>query len=446
MNAFSTGSLEKSLAEKEVSSVDASIPMLAQSISQMQMSYAKSESEAVSALLAGWSKSLQEQNERVKWEESHKSYQYDPNSLGEIVKREQSGTSNTLGLQGVGTVDKGSDADMVLLASQMPASVGVHELNIRNMWLTGLNSVVATTAAIGAGATTITGASQTDAVTGAESLTIQKNSETKIEPEKQQNKQVSVEATMLAFLVAGGGVAVIAAPAATGALQLESKVIMGAWNALSAEAASQSATMLAGWFSALWGVGMVYQLAAEKLEKYQSAKEGNTPKHNVEFAKNYAEKLAGSLNQPIFEAQILNLIPAGAEKTPDVKQQDPHVLLTKAKLAQLSVALALILKLEEGVVGDASFKAVVKGEVDLSKNDPYHTGSTKRMLRDEINKLIGDLEPKEREEVLYNLLAYMSEDHSVEKMLDQQSLFYEVLRSRNPDEEALSTFGKLPLD
>lgn len=133
-------------------------------------------------------------------------------------------------------------------------------------------------------------------------------------------------------------------------------------------------------------------------------------------------------------------------KTPDVKQQDPHVLLTKAKLAQLSVALALILKLEEGVVGDASFKAVVKGEVDLSKNDPYHTGSTKRMLRDEINKLIGDLEPKEREEVLYNLLAYMSEDHSVEKMLDQQSLFYEVLRSRNPDEEALSTFGKLPLD
>lgn len=454
VNAFAKESISQSETEK-IAPIEAGVPILAQAISQMemsneskaiaimQMSRIRAKGETLSAFLAEWSKLLQEHNERINREENHKSYQYNLNSTSEVVRGELNSATNMASISSnvEVVIDKGSDGDMVLLASRMPAAVGMHEINRRNAWLTGLNSVVQTTIAAAANGAF----SSADTLAEVDLLAVQKSGDAKIES-LQQNSQTAIETTMLAFLVAGGGLAIVAAPAtAACALQLESKVILGAWNALSAQVETQSAALLAGWFSAMWGVGMLYQLAAENLEKYQGAKEGNTQKHDVEFAKNYAEKLAGTLNQPLFETQMLNLIGIGGGKASEITQ-DSNNLLVKAKLAQLSVALALILKMEEGVVRDSSFKAVVKGEIDLIKNDPYRTASTKRMLCDEINKLIGDLDPQEREQVLYNLLTYMEEDHSVEKMLDQQSLFYEVLRCRSPEESALSTFGKCPLD
>jgi hypothetical protein len=229
------------------------------------------------------------------------------------------------------------------------------------------------------------------------------------------------------------GGALVGAASAIDGLHSESKVFQGAWRAITNHDNDRS-TLIAGWVSSLWGVGLIYQLSVDsmKIDEVEKQRDKQT---DINFAKTYAETLLGIVCSGQFSTFIEAALASATGKSTD-QGGDTHSLISKAKLALLSIALALLLKLEEGTTSELSFSGLLKGEVDLTKNDPYDTASLKRALLDEIHLILAALEPDERDLILYSLLGYMSTNPAIEEMLDQQKVFKNVLNN-NPLEKEL---------
>lgn len=228
------------------------------------------------------------------------------------------------------------------------------------------------------------------------------------------------------------GGALVGAASVIDGFYAESKVIQGAWGAITHQAQDHP-TVIAGWLSSLWGIGLIYQLSADH-KKIDGVKKEKGKPADINFAKTYAETILGVVSSGQFSTSIEAALASATGQSTE-SGADPNSLVKKAKLALLSIALALLLKLEEGTTSELSFSGLLKGEVDLTKNDPYDTASLKRALLDEIQLILAALEPDERDQILYSLLGYMSTNPAVEEMLDQQKVFKNVLNSTTFENE-----------
>lgn len=224
-------------------------------------------------------------------------------------------------------------------------------------------------------------------------------------------------------------------------LHSESQVLQGTWGAITNQSNDPS-TIIAGWVSSLWGIGLIYQLSADNMKTEGAAKLGNKPA-DINFAKTYAETILGAVSSAQFATSIKAALVDATGKPIQPGSPDANALVAKAKIALFSVALALMLKLEEGTTSEVEFSGLLKGQVDLSQNDPYKTASIKRALLDEIKQHLATLDPEESTQVLTNLLAYMGTDPAVEEMLDQQKVFKNVLGNSAFENELID---KRPLD
>lgn len=231
--------------------------------------------------------------------------------------------------------------------------------------------------------------------------------------------------------------------AAVNAMHTEGMIIQNVWDAVSMKAADQ-ASLVAGWFSALWGIGLLYQTSAEKMATYGGDKAKDSAAMNMDFAKVYAEKMLGNINSPQF---IASLQAALAKSAPE-GSQSLDTLVAKAKLTLLSLSLGLLAKLEvgshkdEGWINELDFAGLLNGDTDITQNDLYGTASLKRSLISQINLLLSELDPKESTQIKSSLLSFMSTNPSLEDMLDQQGAFETILNQPSFEKGA---FGKTPV-
>lgn len=228
-------------------------------------------------------------------------------------------------------------------------------------------------------------------------------------------------------------------------MHIESKVIQQAWQAVTPDREDKLAKKI-GLFTAICGIGLIYQLSAEKIWIYGSQDNGKQVTRDLAFARTYAERVLGSLSMPQF---MISLQAAVANET--AQSQSPlgnklGLLVSKSKLVLLSLALALLTKLElkssakdEGWINELDFAGLISGKTDLTLDDVHGTASLKRALIDEIQVILAGLEPNDRDEVLYNLLGYMSRNPSVEELLDQQAVFDLALKPPSKEAELAAT-------
>lgn len=216
-------------------------------------------------------------------------------------------------------------------------------------------------------------------------------------------------------------------------LHNEFQVFNEAWSGLTSYSVDP-ATQKAGWFSAMWGIGLIYQLSTQKLGSYGLAKNGDKPARDIDFAKNYALQALNTIQTPAFNMAIQAMLIASPEKSAQTGSSNAHLetLMAKAKLVILSLALGLLAKLEvgshkdEGWINELEFKGLINGETDITKNDIFETAGIKKHLITQINVLLAELAPAEKDDVMYRLSSYMSSNPAIEEMLDQQTAFETV--------------------
>lgn len=222
----------------------------------------------------------------------------------------------------------------------------------------------------------------------------------------------------------------IQVPDVTSTSQIEIKPIRDAWNQINAS--NDLITQVGGWFSAMWGIGLVYQLTAQNIPELAGGNE-KQPHKDLEFAKGYAQTLINSLEGNGFNAAIMALLTPVIEKSPETKgQQNPELLAVKGKIVLLALALALIYKLEvksrnpEAQIDEATFAAMLKGGVDFNRNDTFETAELKRQLVAYFQYNLNQLPESEKIKVIEGILAYVSQsetdsDGGVEALMDQQA-------------------------
>jgi hypothetical protein len=234
--------------------------------------------------------------------------------------------------------------------------------------------------------------------------------------------------------------------------QVEVKTIQDAWNNINA--ANDQITQTGGWFSALWGVGLIYQLSAQNISELGAGHEKG-PHRQLEFAKDYAQKLLNSLEGDAFNNQMLALLTPMLEKTAETTgRQSPEQIALKGKIILLALALALVYKLElksvnpEAQIDEGAFAAMLGGKVDFSRNDTFETAELKRQLVAYFQYNLNQLPDAEKIRIVEGILAYVSktstkEDRGVEGLLDQQAAFEDILIDGSFER---SLIGKKPID
>lgn len=232
------------------------------------------------------------------------------------------------------------------------------------------------------------------------------------------------------FLVAGA-LLFTTLSAVSSTVHTQTMAMNDAWGAI-LPGEKDIASIFGAWFSSLWNVTLINQLSAEKIKEYGPEKD-KLGKHTIDFAKTYAERIATTINSSAFSQAIMAVINRFPLSPVDGKPQDPALFLAKCQLIVVSMALALLVKVEEGKIMELNFSGLLTGETDLTINDPNQTASTKRLLIDQIKNLLKQLPVKERETLLENLLAYMATNPDVEEMLDQQAVFNKVFNAESFD-------------
>lgn len=360
-------------------------------------------------MLTNWNKALQDEAERVKEERSSPAYQawLDLHSTQYIAEQDLKSGKNL-------TIPNKS-------ANEQQASITtgtLHEKERLLVLMSGMSHLLATTAE-----------------------TIQNSRASRGDDTIQGTKGVTeadggghrTPGTMAATLAIGAGFIAnfSQAPNVSSTNQVDVKAIQDAWNQVSPSNDLMSQT--GGWFSAMWGIGLIYQLSAQNITELGAGHEKG-PHKDLEFAKGYAQNLLNSLEGNAFNISLLALLTPMLEKTPEAKaDRNPEHLAAKGKLILLAMALALVYKLElkskdpNAEIDELTFAAMLKGNVDFSKNDEFGTAEIKRQLVAYFNLALQGLPAEERVKVLEGILAYISKKPDVENLLDQQKAFSEVL-------------------
>lgn len=234
--------------------------------------------------------------------------------------------------------------------------------------------------------------------------------------------------------------------------QVEVKTVQDAWNNINQT--NDQITQQGGWFSAMWGIGLIYQQSAQNITEMAGGHE-KSPHKQLEFAKGYAQNLVNSLDGNTFNNQLMALLTPQIEKSPENKaQQNPEMLAVKGKIILLALALALIHKLElksknpNAQIDEASFAAMLKGNVDFSRDDQFDTADIKRQLVFHFKFNLEKLPEADSVKVIEGILAYVSktsteDEPGVEGLLDQQAAFADIAMSEAFDQ---SLVDKRPID
>lgn len=446
ISAFVQGSISSSASSKQIDAIDSGIPQLAMMVDTVQVQ--GDSNKIMIAMLKGWSDSLHRESEIALTAKERKDVADHALANGAAEKLHVSAGQQSIDahIQKIMTVDKGSDGDKVFLAAHQANAPSLHGTNLdpRHDYLIGLQ-VMADHARMHL--------QQMEHIPAPETAGAVDSLAGKPSPNRIAAEMFStlVLATAVPIAIAAPAVATattaIAAPVVVAGVRAESDVVLVAWNVLTQQTSGQPQTALAGWFASIWGMGQVYQNAAENLQKMNGQK--RSQQSDVDFAKTYAERLVGNLQQPEFGVQMSNLITQTVKGSSPTSLKDAAHLVAMGKVALLATALALILKTEEGVANELNFMGVLangmsegdkkrlnallpdnKGlttSVDLSVNDLYQTASIKRMLAQQIHDLLDQL-PAERDQILINLIAYMSERPSIERLLDHQDVLHGTLQ------------------
>lgn len=253
-------------------------------------------------------------------------------------------------------------------------------------------------------------------------------------------QSILIAACEIVLFQAGAAITTVAA---VNAMHMEGIVIQNLWGSISAKPADQ-ASLAAGWLSSLWGIGLVYQTSAEKVMTYGGDKAKDKEALNMDFVKTYAQKVLDNVNSPQFLASFL----AGVAKADPKGSQDPDVLLAKAKIVLLSLALGLLAKLEvgshkdDGWINELDFAGLLNGDTDIHQSDLFETAGIKGKLIAQINDLLEFLGPQEGGKVKSSLLSFMSTNPDLDSLLDQQEGFEKVLNQPSFEQ---SVFGKVPV-
>lgn len=370
--------------------------------------------------LEAWGKSLEEMAARIKEELNSPAY---------LAKQEEERL-----------IAKGSPDGLIALAPPKKEAIaatqgGEAALAGRYVWLEALGAIIAGAQAV---AGVQSGGSAIGAVEAKEKLDIANQGNKVADPGTPQfiAQSLLIVAADATLFQSSAMVSSLTA----GSLHLESKVIQEAWVAISANAADV-ATLAAGWVSALWGIGLIYQMSAEKIAT-QVADKPKEKALDMNFAKTYAEKVLAMVDTSAFTSTMKAILYTTVERTPATETSTPdfNTLIAKSKLMLLSLALALVGKLEvgshadRGWINEMEFDGLLDGKTDLSLNDLFKTASLKRALITKINVLLASLDPSERAEVRAGLRAYMSRNPSVESLLDQQTAIALALNPPTLDE------------
>ncbi len=249
-----------------------------------------------------------------------------------------------------------------------------------------------------------------------------------------------------ALIIAAGFVGTFKTAETSGSVQLDNKVLQDAWNQIAVgHNQNDPTTQVAGWVSALWGIGLTYFTAAQEVGEIASSNK-DAPK-DLEFAVKYAENLIAGLATPAFNAQMRAIVVSNLGATEQADPQHTEQLSHMAKIVLLTVALGQIMKLEVG----ASYKdktyqghltgdevvAMLKGEIDFAKNDPQGLATIKAQLVAQINVLLGQVPESTRNALMANIKAYFNTNPSVEKMSDINTVVGAVFSANDMGEKHL---------
>lgn len=248
----------------------------------------------------------------------------------------------------------------------------------------------------------------------------------------------SPASTMATSLAIGAGFisAFSQVPDVASSSQIEVRTIQDAWNNINTN--NDLLSQNGGWFSAMWGVGLVYQLSAQNIAELGAGYQKG-PHKDLEFAKGYAQSLINSLEGNAFNITLMALLTPMIEKSPEAKAQaSPEVLALKGKLVLLALALALVYKLElksqdpNAKIDESTFAAMLKGTINFSRDDKFETAELKRQLVFYFQFNLQALPEAERVKVIEGILAYVTretsqEEPGVEGLLDQQKAFSDIL-------------------
>ena len=264
-----------------------------------------------------------------------------------------------------------------------------------------------------------------------------------------QNMEIAPAEALAASLAIGAGFAssFTAVPDRGSSSQVEAQTFHAAWKDIIPE--NNQITQTGGWFSAMWSIGLVYQLSAQNIAHGDKDGDKQMPKE-VKFAKDYVQSLLNSLKGTVFQASMLALLAPTLEHAAESGENpDAAEVAAKGKIVLLAMALALLVKLElksgnpEAEIDEEAFAAMVKGNVDFTKEDAFGTAELKRQLVVQLNESFKELPEDETAQILERVFAYIGTKPDVEDLLDQQKVFAGVL---NEDSFDRTLVDKRPLD
>lgn len=434
VSSFMLDTLSASSTERSNNMADPMNPRLQQPrYGDIAMQFQLGMAQIVCDMLTKWNKSLQDESERIKEEINSPKYQawQQIHSPSQIAKEDaKSGrdlavpSKNASGQQAAITTGAADEKDRY------------SGLLDRYSLIAGMSNLVATTAqAIQATTSSLSNS-------GDNAVGISKS------PTAPDLSGYSQPTAMVSALAIGAGFVSNFVPNTASSSQVEVKPIQDAWSLTNT--GNDAVTQTGGWFSAMWSIGLIYQLSAQNIAELGAGYQKG-PHRDLEFAKGYAQNLLNSLDGNAFNINMLALLTPMIEKSPEGKaRQNPELLAVKGKVILLAMALALVLKLElasknpDAQIDESFFAAMLGGGVDFSRNDEFQTGELKRQLVFYFRYNLELLPESERAKIVEGILSYIGAQPKIEDLLDQQKTFESVLEGGTSFEQSL--VDKKPID
>ncbi len=372
--------------------------------------------EAATEFLKNWNDALEEQSDRVK--EYLKSSDYlsklQAHSTTTIAHNEsKDAVVDRIAIKG--------PSNLEAFVSSVPIEVAYNYLNMNNYAASpAVGAIVSEATRIGQSNAAVSSGDAVNPLAAKEST---------------KSPEIGPEHFLAASLIIGAGITAVAQTTVdpSGGLQVESRIIQDAYSSIIPLQEQNSAVLLAGWFSAMWGTSLLLRTTAENLSKYKPVEGGDTQKIDVDLAKSYAGTLIENLRSPEFNRIMLEMVYKSQKDEPVDKKQVPEKLILQSKIVLLSTALALVAKLDvaggldEGWFNELEFEGLLNGKTDLGQEDIHNSKDIKKQLITEINIALSQLSPADSSAIVANLKEYFKSYPSAEKLLNQQKVLADVM-------------------
>jgi len=168
----------------------------------------------------------------------------------------------------------------------------------------------------------------------------------------------------------------------------------------------------------LFAIPMIYHTETDTLVK--AAGKGEKPK-SLDFARQFAADIVGLVTDNVlFNAMLKAIFTNKGEEAGSLHENRLSAFATKLKILLLSLALALLYKVETGKITDLEMAGLIKPKTSTSPEevpeDPLQ--NIKATLSAGINAQLGLLTQSVSTSFLERLLAYMNTNPSLEQLLD----------------------------